>query len=392
MEIQATDLLAQSLGEVVGRKTDRKKQERSCALVVAFNNFTYHQEFMAVFNAELGEFLVLDDCLVKFYSSQQIARDRANFIGRVISRYGNAILKMPFDQDWLDTYLEIGRFGVNCEMVDHHLESAKKLGEYRIKRAKDRAERDAYQRAVDQAADKCLTMDIGRIVSDFTKFIVDNWVGWPDEQTVRKTFAQMAVSIQADMEGVHYLPRHPAQLIWYALGLKDEHCQRQRGVAEKKISSNYMLRRDMEDKYLVKKSVWEKCYKSIRPSLQRNLPKLNRIGFPELLEDEEASLPDSIPFAGISFKHNWELCMDSRLSAESMLYNKSQGRNVLTVLAQAFAAYYLGIVEIRQEQKLERLLRDFSRGMDKESFVDNIPGLLKESLDNIPDKDQGRKL
>lgn len=384
MKVDTNNLLSQALAEVLGRNRNQKQRESSCALVVSFTDFTYHQEFMEIFHDELGEFFVLDDCLVRFYPNQATAQERANFISSVIFNYGNAILKLPFDPDWLDTYLELGRFGVNCGMANHLLTSSTGLDSYRIKRAEDRAKSDAYKTAQDKAADECMMVTLESLIGDFTKFIIDNFTGWPVEETVRKTIARMAVSIQADMEDVHYLPRHPAQTIWYALGSKEEYCLLQRGVPEKDVVSKVIRRTDLDDKYLVKRSVWEECSKSIRSILQRYLPNLDRIGLSVLLEDEDATIPDSVPFAGISFKHDWQLCMDGRLSAENLRYDvQEQGRDLLTSLAGAFAAYYLGIVEIRQEQKLERLLREFSRKMDQESFVDNIPRLLHESLDNI---------
>lgn len=385
--ISETHLLSNAVSNFLKNERGVEKQQRQCALEVVFFNADKVEEFQAMIAPVAPNLQRYGKRLISFYPSQDKAQKVANDIGSILYDFDSALIKQDFKADWLSEYLQLGHYGVNYAGASHELTSPGQISAYLDKRNKSSLEQQAYKAKDLAAKSKALAYTNAQMAEDFAQFLASNWEGFNDADQAKQLMHGLIDIMEQETRGQYHFSSSPAQRTLMAMKDKAKYLANLENAGDKEkqvavVMNQYAIKDEFEK--LTKQNGgnqrWAACAKRLEAHINKNAPGITLKGLSELLEDEDAKVDKHIAFTGIDLSHDYVADMNKRLSPRTLRYDiQEQGYRQSEQLAGAIAAYYLTVMELKQEAKFKELLIEHSKVMDKEPFFDCLLDLAARS-------------
>lgn len=401
MSVNTTQLIAKAV-ENLPQTESRQVKQQTTAVVIRFTNPGYiddTKEALTTLFPELGRY---ENLLIGFYRNHTAALTATNSIGRVLDKYNHDLIVNTFEQNWLAEYFKRKNHGVEIVMVAYNLNKPSEIPTYLKDTTINKAKMESFHGKREAAKLACMSYTGESFINDCTQFAFANWDGFSTKAEAVKLFTGMYEILECETRGKCHFGRYPAQKT--LLAIKDKAKALFKANATKQAEDNDKLFSQMsyeaniEEKFnrLTESNnqhvLWDHCRKLLSKHLKTNAKDIMPKGLLLLLENseeledeelEEATVEEPIfsPFIDLSF--TMDGCISNRISPKKLRHDiQEQGGDLLDLIAGAVAAYYLQIMEFKQDIKFENLLHEHSKVMDEKPFYDHWLELAKESQPN----------
>lgn len=403
MSLDAKQLLTKAVKNLPETESGQIKQKPT-AVVIRFSNLDYIDDTKEALNALFPELKRYESLLIGFYRNRADAQVVTNSIGYILDRYNNNLIANPFEQNWLTEYFKLKSHGVEMVMVANELNNALEIPSYLEKTAIDKVKMGNFHSKCKSAKLECMSYTGELFINHCAEYAFNNWDGLSTEAEVVKLFTDMHEILYCETKGKHLFSRHPAQETLFAIKKKARALFKADVAAKQvepndKLCSQILSKTGIEEEFakLVESSekhiLWDHCRKLLSSYLKENAKDIAPKGLLLLMENYDEDLEDKEPddalfkkpkdFPFINFSFTMDGCISTRLSPKRLRYDiQEQGGELLDLIAGAVAAYYLQIMEFKQDVKFRALLHEHSKVMDEKPFYDHWLELAEESRPN----------
>lgn len=368
---------------------DEKKKlisPKPCAVFISFNKTRLIDEVRTQLHPILGEFHHINEYLVKIYPSGDEARDAAKTIQTLISKVNDILLDTPFEQTWLNKYLEIESYGINTVHPQYEVRSLEEVAQYiekKDKAIKQDTDSLLYIEASELAKNSVLQENKETIVTAWTDFISNNWQSSLSKKEIHGIFSTL-FSVMADTAKLRdFFTSHPAHRIHQAVKNKDELLYNELKHPEeakntKRASSMLTECANIDEQVASRFSDNYEVFDRLSSTSKFYFRTLS-----EKLKDQFTITDDTlpIPFKGTNFFfptfEKPETLLGKR-SIEETYAEDDKLDKPLTKLASAFTTYLYTYAEMKQKEKFKLGLTKIARNLDTTPYHSAI---LK-TLDN----------
>lgn len=383
-----TGELMNLLSDIISKSLEEKKvgdkKENLCALEICFYKPEMIDDFQSMIAPVAPNLKRHGDRLFSFYPSRDDAQKVANKISDILNKFDDALIETEFKPDWMEEYFKINHYGVNCAMASHNLSSPDQLGAYLVDNEKFSARMEKYTNRISSAKLASLSYSNEQMEDDFSNFILSNWEGFKDVSQVKVLMNSLINALEEDTKDNYHFSSHPAQEMMYVMRDKSEYLNSQKTVED--VRKQIAIRENFESLCKTRRETWENCRKHLSKIINKTYPGISLKGLDVLLKDEDAKIDKHEKFKGLDLGYDFESDMNNRLSPKTLRYDiQEQGRDLIECLAGGVAAYYLCVMNLKQEAKFEELLIEHSKVMDKEPF--NLLEIASKSRPNT-DRDE----
>lgn len=382
--INISELMSLCVDEKLkGAKAAAAKALPNFYCVVRFNDISKASLFHDLAKPLLGEFIHNEEYLFKWCETFDAANKLTNEINSLLYNYKQRLIEQPFESDWLIDYLERYQFGIDIVMTSNVGIKQENIADYIATSRTDHKSSREYHDKKDLAVKAALFTTGADIEKSFSDFLIANWTGFGSDDRVIYLVNKMMSCAEFFTKGRFQLPNHFCQDVIFAIKDKAAYLEGT-GVTPKndrnlQVDWHNLIRDHVEQSDL--HGTWENLTKSLKKIIKDEANKIAPQGFDLLLEDEDLNSGAIIPFKGIDLSFDFTYDINRRLSAGNLRYDvQEQGHSLVSMLAGAFAAYYLKVCELKQVGRLRTGLFEYASSMDMRYTLDEVKNVFRNCL------------
>ncbi len=380
------NLLSSLVDDHINCQKTKFNSVNPCALVIVFNQPTMIDLFLKAITLMEHNFMRQGDYLIVLKESYVQAQALGCSINSILYTYDTALISAEFTPDWLPAFLKANRFGVDVAMAAHQVTSLDQIHNYLTELDSSSTKQHEYQGKIRAAEAQALNYTDSDLVEDLFTFIECNWQGFTSTTELHAVIEELIAQLHLATQNEYFFSRFPAQKTLRALKQKasflNEQQDQDAGKRFERIENQGKIEGEFQG--LINNNPTHKIWTEIAQGLSHHAIQRFPSMTSALQEGLHAASPQRTPWRGLDLSYDPETDLNKRLAAPCIGNGNARlGRNVIKILTETIAAFYLKLMEIKQEVKFETMLVDHSKIMNKAPFFDHWLNLAAQSRPNL---------
>lgn len=363
--------------------TVQAKSNPHCFCVVRFKYSAGLETFQDIVKPLLGNFERREEFLFQLCPDFDSANALARRVESLAYDCGQKYLEVPFEPNWLAKYLAEKDAGIDLAYVSNVGMHESQIPAFIEKSRRDVESRNDYLKSVSQSTIEASKTSTAVITKSFVDFLQANWEGFESPEHVGRLVNKLIVQCEKFAAGLVQLPSYPCLDITSAIESKIAYLEDSKGHSRRTRQEKRKSLSQSIDDISRKRNLhtsWQTLRGEIKEIIESDAAQITPKGFSRKLDGENTTYKLS-PFKGISFAHEHEYDMNQRLHPKNLCYYvQEQGYNLIDLLAGAFSAYFLKIIELRQCHNLEQILIEFSETLDSKYETVDFESLVSSCI------------
>jgi len=370
-------------------KKNNSKTIPCCAVQIFFYHNTFIDEVKLQLTPLVGEFTRHDDSLFAIFKDAKEARSIANKIQDVMFKVNDLLISTPFENQWLDKYLNVQNYGINVAMPVPQVESEGDIRPYlekeKTKKLDQIKEFGAKEEARKIAKAGALNVTEQDIIDSWTDYIYANWEVDMDKAELRNMFSTWYGLLADLVKNKDFFDTYPCQRLHHAINTKAK------TFIEKNIDSSVpavtRAAKSVQERHDVEREVDKRF---INNGKLHDILRSASHGFfddfsPEYKGKFKAkSLNLTTPFKGVDFSYNEVKPLAKMLGQTGInasYVNQSYDLDSeIVALTSAFTNFIFEYGRVKQHASFKKELIAMAWELDSKPFHENILAVMDKTM------------
>lgn len=346
---------------------------------VSFNSSEMLDLFLSIIPIEDPVIVCSPNCawLGGLAPNEGMAKMTIDRIDAFKSEFNHLLMQEPYDPNWLSTHLKLKDFGIVEASVEQNTSTPEDL-EIRFKNAKSMVDSmEDYRNTINGYRSQADKMSFNDVVEDLSDFIIHNCEGFGSESEIQTTVFELVKTLATKATDYDFLDTSHCLNLTALLSDYEDH------LGESDDVEKMLARMKDHRKLLLLRDEIESKKDALASDMIQHADHLLATTFPDLgLKALNGIFVERLtkPFGGISTKETKPLGFQDQMDPNHVCYRiEEQGETFSRVLARAIVSYVYSLIQYQHEIRHERTLVEFSKRIDKESYVDNAVALIEQS-------------
>jgi hypothetical protein len=378
-----------------------------CACLIEFYNEAYIPKvemlvkpLLATLTPQPEPFKQYGDRLVAFCAGVEQAETLANALEHALRSFDQKLLMQPFESLWLDDFLQAKHLGVSYVYADVHVLPDDIEDGLRTRDTYRRDPDSLNSRLLYKAITNVLDYDNITFTERLSEFMIANFTHAGAPKDLRWFASELMLAMKELTEDQDFLHVFTCRTVLDAVTRKAAVMEAKKAMHVEGVLDSSA---EVEQRALVIRETICKpflaCISKINHArdcdrvakvligiMHEKHPEISIRGLGELVAGDDSDRFLTVPFYGLDLSYDGDLNITKRLAPQTVKREVQINQSsVIREIAYALANYYVGVLELKHEQRLKVRIIEAAKYMDIAPLLPQLMTLIEATRPNQKD-------